>query len=73
MTVGFLTGKFAPLHTGHIYFISKAATMVDKLYVVLSYDGKRFQDNPRLSLSKESSTVAKDYIQRSSTYYSYFC
>lgn len=50
MTVGFLTGKFAPLHTGHIYFISKAATMVDKLYVVLSYDGKRFQDDPRLSL-----------------------
>ena len=38
MTVGFLTGKFAPLHTGHIYFISKAATMVDKLYVVLVYD-----------------------------------
>lgn len=50
MTVGFLTGKFAPLHTGHIYFISKAATMVDKLYVVLSYDGKRFKDDPRLSL-----------------------
>lgn len=50
MTVGFLTGKFAPLHTGHIYFISKAATMVDKLYVVLSYDGKRFTDDPRLSL-----------------------
>ena len=50
MTVGFLTGKFAPLHTGHIYFISKAATLVDKLYVVLSYDGKRFADDPRLSL-----------------------
>lgn len=50
MSVGFLTGKFAPLHTGHIYFISKAATMVDKLYVVLSYDGKRFKDDPRLSL-----------------------
>lgn len=50
MTVGFLTGKFAPLHTGHIYFISKAATMVDKLYVVLSYDGKRLKDDPHLSL-----------------------
>lgn len=50
MTVGFLTGKFAPLHTGHIYFVSKAATMVDRLYVVLSYDGKRFADDPRLSL-----------------------
>lgn len=50
MNVGFLTGKFAPLHTGHIYFISKAATMVDKLYVVLSYDGKRFKEDPRLSL-----------------------
>ena len=49
-TVGFLTGKFAPLHTGHIYFISRAATMVDKLYVVLSYDGKQFSDDPRLSL-----------------------
>lgn len=50
MTIGFLTGKFAPLHTGHIYFISKAATMVDTLYVILSYDGKVFKDKPELSL-----------------------
>lgn len=50
MSVGFLTGKFAPLHSGHIYFISKAATMVDELYVVLSYDGKQFQGDERLSL-----------------------
>lgn len=50
MTVGFLTGKFAPLHSGHIYFISRAATMVDKLVVVLSYDGKQFKDDNHLSL-----------------------
>ena len=36
--IGLVTGKFAPLHTGHLHLINKAATMVDVLYVVLSYD-----------------------------------
>lgn len=40
MTIGVITGKFAPLHTGHIYAISKAATQCDHLYVVLSHDEK---------------------------------
>lgn len=48
-TVGVITGKFAPLHNGHIYAINKAATQVDKLYVVLSYDQK-FVDNLPLQL-----------------------
>lgn len=49
MTNGFLVGKFAPLTTGHIHFINTAATMVDNLYVILSYDGKRFDNDPILS------------------------
>lgn len=49
VTRGFLVGKFAPLHTGHIHFINMSATMVDELYVVLSYDGKRFDKDPILS------------------------
>jgi HTH-type transcriptional repressor of NAD biosynthesis genes len=40
MTIGVVTGKFAPLHTGHIFMINSAATQCDELYVVLSYDGK---------------------------------
>lgn len=39
-TIGFLTGKFIPLHKGHINFINNAATQVTTLYVVLSYDEK---------------------------------
>lgn len=44
--VGFLVGKFAPLHSGHINFINDAATQVDKLYVVLCYDEKFINDQP---------------------------
>lgn len=46
---GWLTGKFAPLHAGHINFIQQAATQCDELTVVLSHDAKRFED-PRLEL-----------------------
>lgn len=46
MTIGVITGKFAPLHTGHIYAITKAATQVDKLYVVLSFDQKFIDKQP---------------------------
>lgn len=35
--VGFYGGKFLPLHQGHVFLITKAACMVDELYVVLSY------------------------------------
>ena len=48
-TVGFITTKAAPLHAGHIYLCSQAATQVDKLYIVLSHDADRFAD-PVLSL-----------------------
>jgi len=37
MTVGFIGGKFLPLHLGHVYAIIQASTMVDDLYVVLSH------------------------------------
>ena len=48
-SIGFVTTKAAPLHAGHIWLITQAATQCDILYVVLSHDGKRF-DNPALSL-----------------------
>lgn len=35
--VGFYGGKFIPLHSGHLYSILKAASMVEHLYVVVSY------------------------------------
>ncbi|HZH58524.1 MAG TPA: multifunctional transcriptional regulator/nicotinamide-nucleotide adenylyltransferase/ribosylnicotinamide kinase NadR [Metabacillus sp.] len=37
MTVGFIGGKFLPLHLGHVYAIIEASTMVDELYIVLSH------------------------------------
>jgi HTH-type transcriptional repressor of NAD biosynthesis genes len=41
MNVGFIGGKFLPLHLGHVYAITYASNMVDKLYVVLSHSEKR--------------------------------
>ncbi len=41
MTVGFIGGKFLPLHLGHVYAIIHASTRVDELYVVLSHSIKR--------------------------------
>lgn len=41
MTVGFIGGKFYPLHLGHVYAITQASNMVDELYVVLSHSKKR--------------------------------
>lgn len=40
-TVGFVGGKFLPLHLGHVYVIMTAASYVDELYVVLSSSKKR--------------------------------
>lgn len=59
---GWLTGKFAMPHMGHINHIHQAATMVDKLYVVVSQDDNRFKD-PRLSLRNRMlwmKTIFKD-------------
>lgn len=41
MKVGFIGGKFLPLHLGHVYAIVYASTMVDELYVVLSHSERR--------------------------------
>ncbi|MGX6445094.1 multifunctional transcriptional regulator/nicotinamide-nucleotide adenylyltransferase/ribosylnicotinamide kinase NadR [Neobacillus sp. K501] len=41
MTVGFIGGKFLPLHLGHVYAIVHASSIVDELYVVLSHSDKR--------------------------------
>ena len=35
-SVGFIGGKFLPLHLGHIYAIVSASNLVDRLYVILS-------------------------------------
>lgn len=43
MNNGLFFGKFAPLTTGHISAITKAASQVDKLFVVLCWD-RKFQD-----------------------------
>lgn len=43
---GFLTGKFAPLHNGHIEFIYRAAALVDELIVILSHDPKWISKQP---------------------------
>jgi len=36
-SIGFIGGKFLPLHSGHLYVISLAKTYVDKLYVIVCY------------------------------------
>lgn len=40
-TVGFIGGKFLPLHQGHVFAITQAACSCDELYVVLSYSDVR--------------------------------
>ena len=40
-TIGFIGGKFLPLHQGHVYAILEASNKVDELYVVLSSSKKR--------------------------------
>ncbi len=41
MVVGFIGGKFLPLHLGHVNAIVEAANQCDELYVVLSHSEKR--------------------------------
>lgn len=40
-TIGFIGGKFLPLHLGHVYAIVAASNYVDELYVVLSSSKNR--------------------------------
>ncbi|MBU2590336.1 MAG: multifunctional transcriptional regulator/nicotinamide-nucleotide adenylyltransferase/ribosylnicotinamide kinase NadR [Nanoarchaeota archaeon] len=40
-TIGFIGGKFLPLHQGHIYVIIAASNYVDELYVILSSSKNR--------------------------------
>lgn len=46
MKTGFLVGKFAPLHNGHIHFIYESAKNVDSLVVILSNDPKWLSKYP---------------------------
>lgn len=62
MVRGWLCGKFAMPHMGHINHIHQAATQVKELYVVVSQDDARFKD-PRLSLRNRMlwmKTIFKD-------------
>jgi HTH-type transcriptional repressor of NAD biosynthesis genes len=40
MKIGAYEGKFLPVHKGHIFTAIRASAMVDKLYVVVSYNRK---------------------------------
>ena len=40
-TIGFIGGKFLPLHFGHIFAILEAHKQVDKLYIILSSSENR--------------------------------
>lgn len=43
---GITFGKFCPLHNGHINMINQAATKVDKLFVILSYNANILESMP---------------------------
>lgn len=58
---GWLTGKFSPLHLGHINFIQNAATQVDELVVVVSHNGNRFAD-PRLELKNRVLWLRQQFV-----------
>ena len=40
-TIGFVFGKFYPLHTGHIYLIQRACSQVDELHIIMGFDDTR--------------------------------
>ena len=40
MKLGVIVGKFLPLHLGHVNFINRSSTMVDKLIVVVCYSNR---------------------------------
>jgi HTH-type transcriptional regulator, transcriptional repressor of NAD biosynthesis genes len=49
--VGFIGGKFLPLHMGHVYAITRAACLCDELYVILSHSrvrDKKLCENSRI-------------------------
>lgn len=65
-TYGVITGKFAPLHSGHIYAITKAATEVDLLYVILSFDNKFIEGMP--SKMKRAMSLKKRLLWLKTTF-----
>ncbi|UUV47115.1 nicotinamide-nucleotide adenylyltransferase [Bacillus phage vB_BanS-Thrax5] len=59
-TVGFLGGKFYPIHQGHVFAMTMASTMVDELHIIVSYD----DDYEQNVLSKGSKLPHVNYTQR---------
>lgn len=47
MKKGFIVGKFAPLTTGHVHFINEARKHCHELLVLLSFDNKWLQQQPK--------------------------
>ncbi|AGH32134.1 nicotinamide-nucleotide adenylyltransferase [Vibrio phage 11895-B1] len=66
MSIGVITGKFAPLHSGHIYAITEAATQVDTLYVILSFDQKFVDSQPKFL--RDKLTLKKRLLWLKSTF-----
>lgn len=60
MTVGMYGGKFYPIHSGHVFAMTVASTMVDELHVIVSYDDE-FEKN---NLSKDSKLEHVGHKQR---------
>lgn len=58
-TTGFYGGKFTIPHKGHQYLMTIASTMVDKLYVIVSYD-----DDYEAGLYENTGLTAPSYLQR---------
>jgi len=50
--VGFIGGKFSPIHNGHVYAMTVASCMVDELHVIVCYDEesekKELHDNSKI-------------------------
>lgn len=68
-STGVITGKFAPLHSGHIYAITQASTQVDHLYVILSYDDKFFDTLDNKEYWKERMSMKKRMLWLKRTFH----
>ena len=55
---GMFGGKFVPFHIGHLYCMDYAASVCDKLYVILFYGGAEEQ----YILSEENHIIANDLL-----------
>src|SRR5690625_2080399 len=57
--IGKIGGKYIPFHNGHLYTFTKAASQVDKLYIVVCYHERRDRQ-----LCEEAGIEYIDYKRR---------